>query len=83
MLRIKFERVKRGWSQTCLGQRAHAMGGLPRVIAQAEISLIEAGRLTPTDEELEALGRALRISPASVLLKPVLVQDPDEVQVAS
>ena len=70
MNRLKFERIKRGWTQTTLAYLAK--------LPQPVICLIETGRQNPTTDELDALGRALGISPASVLLKPVTVRDPEE-----
>ena len=66
----RLERLKRGWSQTTLAYLAK--------LPQPLICLIETGRQNPTTDELHALGRALGISPASVLLKAVTVRDPEE-----
>jgi transcriptional regulator with XRE-family HTH domain len=41
------------------------------------ICLIERGRLNPTSEELDKLGRALGVAP-HLLLKPVAVRDVEE-----
>ena len=70
MLRIRYERLRRGWSQEQLGRLSH--------IHQPVIAYIELGRVLPSDDELTSLARALGISPPSVLLKPVTVHDPDE-----
>jgi transcriptional regulator with XRE-family HTH domain len=69
-LRARFERQRRNWT---LKQTAFFS-----TLTTAEISLIETGRLTPTDAQLEKLARAFRVSPPSVLLKPVAVSDPEE-----
>lgn len=71
MIRLKYERVQRGFSQATLAHIAK--------LPQPVICLIEMGRWNPTADELDALGRALGIAPASVLLKLVTVHDPDEV----
>lgn len=68
LLRLKYERIKRHWSQTELGRRA---GGLRAEI----ISLIESGRLQPTEEQLLHLANALAIAPPAVLLKPTVLVD--------
>ena len=47
-------------------------------INQSHISLMELGRLTPTDAQLEDMAMALGITPARVLMKPVVVE-PEEV----
>ena len=70
MNRLKFERIKRGWSQTTLAYLAK--------LPQPVICLIETGRQNPTAAELDALGHAFGIAPPSVLLKEVTVVDPDE-----
>lgn len=79
MVRAKFERLKRDWTQADLLARAQSLD-------YHTLRLLEQGRATPTDEQLAELGRVFKISPASVLLKPTLVRDPEEVdaeQVAS
>jgi transcriptional regulator with XRE-family HTH domain len=72
-LRARHERQRRDLTLKALA----LLSGL----TTAEISLIETGRLTPTPAQLEKLARAFGIAPASVLLKPVTVTDPDEVNV--
>ena len=67
MLHLEFERHRRRWSQ---GFLATLTG-----IRQPEISLIERGRLQPTDEQLERLARALNVAPPSALLKPVVLAE--------
>jgi transcriptional regulator with XRE-family HTH domain len=73
VLRIRFERLLRGWSQTDVAHLAHVM--------QQEVSLIEQGRLIPTPNQLERLGRAFGIPPAS-LLKPVAIVEADDAPTA-
>ena len=75
--RLRYERNKRGWTQTHAGNLAKSLGGYHRCMTQAEISLIELGRLLPDEDQLDALGRVFSLSPASVLLKSCLVIDPD------
>jgi transcriptional regulator with XRE-family HTH domain len=67
MLRLRFERLKRGWSQYYLA----ALLGWP----QNTISLIERGERLPTTEELETLARALDFSSPHILLKETLLVD--------
>ena len=69
-IRLTYERNKRHWTQTQVGQLMKALGGYHRVLTQNEVSLIERGRLLPDAEQLAALGRLFKISPASMLLKP-------------
>jgi transcriptional regulator with XRE-family HTH domain len=76
-LRLKYERQRRGWSQTTVGDAARRYG-LRKGLSQADMSAIETGRVNPTDEELAALARVFHIGPPSVLMKPVTVVDPDE-----
>ena len=70
LLRARFERQRRNWT---LKQTAFFS-----TLTPTEISLIETGRLKPTDAQLAKLAHAFRIAPPSVLLKPVAVVDPDE-----
>lgn len=42
-------------------------------MTQVEISRIEQGRLTPTPDELERLGRLFDVHPPEKLLKPVVL----------
>ena len=46
-------------------------------INQSHISLMELGRMTPTGAQLEGMALALGVSPAQVLMKPVVVEPPD------
>lgn len=66
MTRLKFERVRRGLSQSAL---AHLAG-----VPQPAVSLAESGRLAPAPEELSALARVLGL-PASALLLQVEIVD--------
>ena len=76
-IRLTYERNKRRWSQEKVGQLMQLLGGHHRALTIFEISNIERGRLIPNAEELAALGRVFKISPATVLLKPVKVVDPE------
>jgi transcriptional regulator with XRE-family HTH domain len=75
MFRFHYERLQRKWPQTQLA----ALTG----INQVYLSLMENGRMTPNDDELARLARALGVYPPAVLLKTVLVEPPevDEPQV--
>jgi transcriptional regulator with XRE-family HTH domain len=66
MSRAEFERRKRGLTQNQLA----TLTGVP----QTYISLLERGRLVPTEQELVSLSEVLEVSPPSALLKPVLVE---------
>lgn len=72
LLRLAYERMKRHWSQSELGRRSG--------IRQQDISLIETGRLIPTDEQLFRLAVALRMSPPEILLKPTVLADEVEAE---
>ena len=54
---LKFERLKRRWSQWDLSERTG--------IRNYRLSLIECGRVVPTDGEREALSAALHLDPAT------------------
>lgn len=69
-LRAKYERQRRGLTQAEVAAKA--------CLAQTLISAIETGRVNPSPDELAALGRAFGITPASVLLKPTEIHDPEE-----
>lgn len=71
-LREEFERRARRWTQTDVANHPAVRRVRPRLF-QTDISDIELGRRIPTPEQLEALGEALGVSPASDLLKPVVV----------
>lgn len=74
MLRIRYERQIRKWTQGDLGDLSD--------IPQATVSLIEIGRLLPTPAQLDRLARALGV-PASVLLREVRpLPEPEEVEAA-
>jgi transcriptional regulator with XRE-family HTH domain len=76
-IRLQYERNKRRWTQDQVGVLIHTVAGHHRMLSQNDISLLERGRLNPTPEELAALGRLFKITPASVLMKPVIVVDPE------
>ena len=60
MLRLKYERRRRGWNQTTLAARAR--------LSQGVVSLIETGRLRPTETHLRRLAQALKVQPPRELL---------------
>lgn len=62
MLRLRYERQRRGWRQDDLAYHSR--------VPTAEISRIESGRLRPTEAQLARLGKALGVDP-SVLLQEV------------
>jgi transcriptional regulator with XRE-family HTH domain len=70
VLRVEYERRKQGIPQKELARRAG--------LHQPTISLIEQGRLQPTEAELAALARALGLNPPAVLMRPVLVDPAGE-----
>jgi len=59
---LQFLRIDQGLKQPALAKSS----GVP----QPTISLIENGRLNPTEDELARLGRTLGVPP-SVLMRPV------------
>lgn len=63
MLRSEFERRRQGLTQHALAARS----GVP----QTYISLLERGRLVPTETELDRLARVLDVSPSRALLAVV------------
>ena len=65
MLKSKFLRIEQGHSQRGLCRLTR------NAVKQSELSLIESGRLTPTDRQLQALARALGATPPEVLLEQV------------
>jgi transcriptional regulator with XRE-family HTH domain len=69
VFRFHYERLRRKWPQTQLA----ALTG----INQVYLSLMENGRMTPNEDELQRMACALGISPPSVLMKPVLVEPAD------
>lgn len=79
MLRLAYERHKRGWSQTEVGRLVKHVGGHHCEFSQEKVSLFELGQRKPTEPELAALAHLFQISPAFVLLKPIdSLQDADE-----
>ena len=74
MTRLEFERRKRRFSQVTL----ESLSG----VRQETISLVERGRMNPTEDELQSLARALGISPAAILLREVRpAVEPEELSV--
>ncbi len=59
MLRVKYERLRRGWNQTSLAYHASMSVG--------DISRIERGRLRPYPSQLEKLANVLRIDRQALL----------------
>jgi transcriptional regulator with XRE-family HTH domain len=66
-LRARYERLK---ARLSIDHVARLSG-----LTHAEVSLIENGRLLPSAAQLEKLGKAYQVSPASLLLKPVVLSD--------
>jgi transcriptional regulator with XRE-family HTH domain len=59
MLRIKAERLRRGWSQQDLGFRSR--------VQATDISRIERGRLIPYDSQANRIAAALEVTPDELL----------------
>lgn len=59
MLRIKAERLRRGWTQTELGYHAR--------LASADVSRIESGRLVPYPAQAARLARVLGMNENELL----------------
>jgi ribosome-binding protein aMBF1 (putative translation factor) len=59
MLRIRVERLKRGWRQEDLAFYAR--------MAAADVSRIETGRLVPYPTQVARLAKALGLKPAELL----------------
>lgn len=59
MLRMKAERLRRGWNQTVLAYRARMSG--------PEISRIETGRTRPYPRQLARLAKVLSLSPETLM----------------
>jgi transcriptional regulator with XRE-family HTH domain len=76
-LRLTYERKRQNWSQSYVADRVRELGGSARLSRQSGISLVELGRLIPTEEELQTLGRVFGVSPAFFLLKPLVLEDRD------
>lgn len=72
MLRIRFERIRRGWTQRQLSRLAR--------VTQSDISLIEIGRLLPTQDELGRLALALDVATPADLLRDVVAVEPGPTQ---
>lgn len=60
MLRIRQERLRRGWSQTDLGGRAG--------LSASDVSRVETGRFQPYPQQHLRLARALKLRPDELLL---------------
>jgi transcriptional regulator with XRE-family HTH domain len=69
VLRIKYERLLRHWSQPELSRLAQ--------IPQSTISEIERGVSAPSADQLDRLARTFDIQPPALLLLPVVVQVPN------
>jgi transcriptional regulator with XRE-family HTH domain len=63
VLFLRYIRLERGINQNALAKRSS--------VRQQTISLIEIGRLKPTESELARLADALNVSPPSRLMKHV------------
>src|SRR5215471_1938015 len=72
MLRIEFERRRRHWRQRDVAAHPDVLAAHPR-LRQDDISKTELDRYRPTPSQLEALGRCFGVSPASDLLKPIVL----------
>ena len=68
MLRIRSERLRRGWSQTVLAYRAK--------LSASDVSRIENGIQRPYPRQAAALGRALEIAPEALLEEVAPSQQP-------
>jgi ribosome-binding protein aMBF1 (putative translation factor) len=62
MLRIRWERLRRGWTQTALAYKAR--------LSASDVSKIETGMLRPYPKQARALGAALQV-PTNALLEEV------------
>lgn len=67
VIRIKFERLNRGWSLLAASKR---LG-----ITDSTLCLIERQRLVPTDAMLRRLAEAYGVTPPAALLQDVGVRD--------
>ena len=79
MLRIEFERRRRHWRQRDVAAHPDVLAAHPR-LRQDDISKTELGRYRPTPSQLEALGRCFGVSPASDLLKPIVLATNNDAQ---
>ena len=68
MLRVKYERVRRGLSQDTLAVLAGRL-------SQPDIGLIENGRLIPTTAQLERLAAIFGVPPDALLLPVEVVEE--------
>ena len=59
MLKIKAERLRRGWNQQTLGYRARTQA--------ADVSRIENGRMVPYPAQAKRLARVLGLIPDELL----------------
>ena len=59
MLRVKYERLSRGWNQTALAYHV--------CMSVGDISRIESGRLRPYPSQLEKLSRVFGVDGAALL----------------
>lgn len=59
MIRMKQERLRRGWNQTTLGFHAG--------LSTSDISRIESGRLQPYPSQIERLETALGLAASELL----------------
>lgn len=66
MLRVKYERLRRGLTQAQVSRLLH--------LAQPTTALIENGRLRPTTVQLERLGRIYQVAP-DLLLREIELPD--------
>jgi transcriptional regulator with XRE-family HTH domain len=60
MLRMKAERIKRGWRQTILAAKATPLSA-------SDVSRIETGRTQPYPGQLRRLARVLKVPPDDLL----------------
>jgi transcriptional regulator with XRE-family HTH domain len=62
MLKMKAERLRRGWTQTDLGARTD--------LSASDVSRIETGRLQPYPRQAQRIAKALKLA-EDELLTPV------------
>jgi transcriptional regulator with XRE-family HTH domain len=83
-LRLRYERHRRGWSQDYVVQRAaHYQVEGARPLTQTNLSMFETDRMKPTAGELETLALIYDVRPKEILMKPLVVRDPEEEAAAS
>ena len=68
MLRMKQERLRRGWTQTAVAFHAR--------LTAAEVSRIETGRLRPYPTQIARLAQVFGLDPAELLLDGLPDADP-------